>query len=86
MRALLFAFAVSLCSTASAQMPGGVWVAGPYQPSPWGGYYRYNPSAPPYRGPLALQYGYGFDDDYATALELRRIRRELEYSRPRYRR
>jgi len=89
MRAIIFSLVATFASVASAQYPGGVEVLGPWQPSPYGGDYYFNPSAPPYRGPLALQplYGYGFDD-YATTRELRRIRWELEDQRlnRRYRR
>lgn len=77
MRTLIFAFAVTVASVASAQYPGGVWVAGPYQPSQFGGYYYSNPSVPRYTGPLA----YGYDpyyEDFATARELRRIRYAIE--------
>lgn len=77
MRAIIFALAVTVASVASAQYPGGVQVLGPYQPSPWGGSYYYNPSVPPYRGPIASPY-WGFDDDYATARELRRLRWSIE--------
>jgi hypothetical protein len=79
MRTLIFAFAVTVASVASAQYPGGVVVLGPWQPSQFGGYYFSNPSVPRYTGPLALYGDYGYD--YATARELRRIRWELEDSR-----
>ena len=81
MRAIIFALAVTVASVASAQYPGGVQVLGPYQPSPWGGSYYYNPSVPPYRGPIASPYWYDDYSDYATARELRRIRWELEDAR-----
>jgi len=74
MRSLIFAAVVSLASVAYGQ--GGVWVAGPYQPSPYGGYYYFNPSAPTYRGPVG--YGPYYYGDYATARELRRIRWAIE--------
>lgn len=77
MRAIIFALALTVASVASAQYPGGVQVLGPYQPSPWGGYYYANPSVPRYTGPMALQYGWGYDDPY-TARQIRRIRWQLE--------
>lgn len=77
MRSLIFAAVVSLASVAYGQYPSGVWVAGPFQPSPYGGYYYFNPSAPQYRGPV----GYGpsyYGGDYETAREIRRLRWAVE--------
>jgi hypothetical protein len=52
MRKILLALTLLIlgASPASAE----IWVAGPLQPSPYGGHYYYNPSAPPYRGPIAI--------------------------------
>lgn len=87
MRAFIFSLVATFASVASAQYPGGVQVLGPWQPSQFGGYYYSNPSVPRYTGPLAGPW-YGWDDDYATSRELRRIRWELEDQRinRRYRR
>lgn len=76
MRSLIFAFAVTVASVASAQYPS-YQVLGPFQPSQFGGYYFSNPSVPRYTGPIA----YGYDpyfEDFATARELRRLRWAIE--------
>jgi hypothetical protein len=79
MRAIIFALAVTVASAASGQVPGGYWVAGPFQPSAYGGFYYSNPSVPRYTGPIASPYWY--DDDYMTAREVRRLRWAVEDAR-----
>lgn len=82
MRTLLFALFVSVASVASAQYPGGVWTAGPYQKSRVSpGYLYYDPTALVY-GVAANPFGSGYYGSsyysWQTRNELRRLRWDME--------
>ncbi|QDT72951.1 hypothetical protein [Lacipirellula limnantheis] len=78
MRTLMLIVGLAIPSVAFGQYPSGMWVAGPYQPSPYGGYYYFNPSAPAYRGPVALSPDWY--DDFRMRSELRQLRWAIEDS------
>lgn len=73
MKAMILAAILTFsgASLASAWDYGGQMVLGPYQPSPWGGHYYYNPSAPPYRGPAYVSPWYGYNDVNITIYDRR---------------